>query len=210
MWPKLCLFALCLYPLSGQCEGKVVELIGQAYISPIKNNKSFLPLKKNQITPTKSLIRTADFTLLSLELSDSTQVKAGPNTTFYLIEDHEHFTLLLKDGNLKIKAIQRLKKQNTRKIVIKTSQGRIESSLGEFVVSQMDVMEHTSVYGLSGLVVFDAKRLFNKEQPMQIFANEESELTSLLERPASTSKISEKKRKDLEAFFQPKRKSPKN
>ena len=188
----------------------MIQLQGQAQSKKLGQNTRLFNLKKGGKTQSSSFFRVAPFSTLTLELSDYTRITASSNTVFYIIEEHEHFTILLKEGTIKVKAMQRLKNQNTRKIVVKTHKARVETSLGEFIVAYMGVMEHTTVYGLSGLTLFNAKASFNKEKVVEIYANDESELTSLLERPANPSQYSEKKKKELEAFFIPKSKRTKN
>lgn len=195
---------------AAQAEGRVVSLTGSASVKKIGEKTRKFPLKKDMKTTSASYFQTADRSTLTLELSDFTRITASSNTHFYIVEEHEHFSILLKEGSLKVKAIQRLKNQNTRKVVVKTHRARVESSLGEFIVAHMPVMDHTSVYGLSGLAHFNSKQNFAKEQPVQIYENEESELTSLNERPVSTSKISEKKKQTLSAFFQPAKRKARN
>ncbi len=191
-------------------EGIVKNITGLAVYKKIHAKTQLFSLKKGMKTESATYFRTTDHSSLTLELSDMTRIIASSNTHFYIVEEHEHFSILLKEGSIKVKTIQRLKDQNTRKIVVKTQRARIESSLGEFIVAHMPVMDHTSVYGISGLAHFNSKKNFSKDQPIQIYEDDESELTSLLERPVSTSKISEKKKKTLEAFFMPSKRKPKS
>ncbi len=191
-------------------EAVVKNVHGQAFIKKIGDKSRGEPLKKGMKTKSSSYFRVADHSVLTIELSDFTEVTASSQAHFYIVEEHEHFSILLKEGTIKVKAIQRLKNQNTRKVVVKTHKARVESSLGEFIVAHMPVLDHTSVYGLSGLAMFNSKQNFAKEQAIQIYEDDESELTSLLERPVSTSKISDKKRKNLQAFFTPSKAKAKN
>jgi hypothetical protein len=207
---SLCLCTLLLSSSALLAEGEVKSVTGKAFFKKISEPSRLFPLKKGMKTQTSSYFKTNEFSTLTLELADLTRITASSHTHFYIVEEHEHFSILLKEGNIRVKAIQRLNDRNTRKVVVKTLRARVESSLGEFIVAYMPAMEHTSVYGLSGLTHFNSKQNFTKEQSVQIYANDESELTSLKERPVSTSKISEKKKQTLEAFFQPSKKQPKS
>ena len=210
MRPKIIFLSLLLLSLSAWGEGRVIQLQGSAQYKKLNEKTRLFNLRNGSKTQSSTFFRVAPFSSLILELSDFTRITASSNTLFYIIEEHEHFTILLKEGTIKVKSLQRLKNQNTRKIVVKTHRARVEASLAEFIVAHMGVMEHTNVYGLSGLTLFHSKASFNKEKPLEIYKNEESELTPLLERPVSTSEFSAKKRKDLEAFFIPKKKPAKS
>lgn len=199
---------LCCRPVRAEVEVKLVT--GNAFFKKISEPSRMFPLKKGMKTQVSSYFKTNELSTLTIELSDLTRITASSLTQFYIVEEHEHFSILLKEGSIRVKALQRLQDKNTRKIVVKTHRARVESSYGEFIVAYMPAMEHTSVYGLSGLAQFNSKQNHSKEQGLQIYENEESELTSLSERPVSTTKISEKKKQTLEAFFMPSRKKPKN
>lgn len=205
MLPKIVSVLGLIFSLSAFADAKVIQLTGRAQYKKLGQQGRFFHLKKGQETESSSFFSVSPYSALTLEFSDYTRLTASSNTLFYIVEEHEHFTILLKEGTIKVKAMQRLKNQNTKKIVVKTHKARIEASLAEFIVAHMGLMEHTSVYGLSGLALFNSKTHFAKEKPVEIYKGEESELTPLLERPSNTNTIDEKKKKVLEAFFIPKR-----